>query len=275
MTSTWETFTEFDLSEITDPTWHSILAKHEPFLKKMSEELRASYDKFDGHFDIYPPVPLVFNALKLVPFDSLKAVLFGQDPYHGPGQAMGLCFSVNRGIPVPPSLVNIYQELEQDSKVTFKAPKHGDLSSWAKQGVLMLNTALTVRQNKAGSHAAFKYTDEAGKTQYLRWNDFIDDVVNEINTRKKNVVWMLWGTPAKTAYGSKQTVARRAKVSIDPSRHLILEAQHPSPLSAYQNMTVDNAGVKRSGWFGCGHFSKCNEYLIANGETPIDWQLPE
>ena len=188
---------------------------------------------------------------------------------------MGLCFSVNRGIAVPPSLVNIYGELTQDPDVPFKAPNHGDLSAWAEQGVLLLNTSLTVRQGKPNSHAAFKYIDEKGKKCFLKWKDFIDDIVAEISARKKNVVWMLWGTPAKTAYGSRQNAARKKKVSIDQSKHLVLEAFHPSPLSANQNVKVHDNGVRKSGWFGCGHFSQCNKYLIQQGETPIDWQLPE
>jgi uracil-DNA glycosylase len=262
--STWKNFKEFDLSEIKDPTWHSILLKHEPFLKQMSSVLRKEFEKYEGYFDIFPPVHLVFNALKLTPFDKVKCVLFGQDPYHGPGQAMGLCFSVNRGINVPPSLWNIYKELEEDPNIVFQKPNHGDLSSWAKQGVLMLNTALTVRQGKAHSHAAFKLFDSKGKKYFLKWRTLIDDIVMEINKRKNNVVWMLWGSPAKKAYGSQRNATRKKEVCISQDKHLILEATHPSPL-----------GANQGGWFGCRHFSKCNEFLLKNGESQIDWNLPK
>lgn len=260
--SSWKNFEEFDLNEIKDPTWHSILLKHQPFLKKMATELKKEFKKYEGYFDIFPAVDQVFNALKFTPFEQVKCVLFGQDPYHGQGQAMGLCFSVNKGVGVPPSLWNIYKELSDDSKVQFKTPNHGDLSRWAKQGVLMLNTSLTVRQGKAHSHAAFKYLDSNGEKHFLRWRELIDDIVMEISNRKNGVVWMLWGGPAKKAYGSQRTPARTKQVEIDQSKHLVLEATHPSPL-----------GANQGGWFGCGHFSKCNNYLVKQGKTPIDWNV--
>jgi uracil-DNA glycosylase len=205
-------------------------------------------------------VNLVFNALKLTPFDNVKCVLFGQDVYHGLGQAMGLCFSVPKDIPIPPSLHNIYKELASDPKNNFTVPNHGDLTEWAKQGVLMLNTSLTVRQGKANSHAAFKIPpkNENEKVTYLRWRELIDDIVREINSRKQNVVWMLWGTSAKSMYGSQKTNERNAELCIDSRKHLILEATHPSPL-----------GANQGGWFGCRHFSKCNDYLAANGIQQI------
>jgi uracil-DNA glycosylase len=174
---------------------------------------------------------------------------------------MGLCFSVNRGIPIPPSLANIYTELSNDIK-GFKIPEHGDLSAWASQGVLMLNTALTVRQNKPNSHSAFKYVNEIGENQYLKWRYLIDDIVREIYTRKQNVVWMLWGGPAKQSYGSQRNPTRQKEIEIPSDKHLLLEATHPSPL-----------GANKGGWFGCKHFSKCNTYLTKHGQQPIDWTI--
>jgi uracil-DNA glycosylase len=185
---------------------------------------------------IFPPGNLIFNALNSTPLDSVKVVILGQDPYHGPGQAHGLSFSVPRGVPVPPSLQNIYKELESD--LGLMPPAHGDLSSWARQGVLLLNAVLTVEAHKAGSH------------QGQGWEQFTDRVVSVINDTKDGVVFMLWGS-----------YAQKKGAVIDRSRHLVLTAPHPSPLSAYR------------GFLGCLHFSQCNEYLQSQGTAPIDWRV--
>jgi uracil-DNA glycosylase len=183
---------------------------------------------------IYPPGSQIFNAFALCPFDNVKAVIIGQDPYHGPGQAHGLCFSVRDGVEFPPSLVNIFKEIEKD--LAIPKPKSGNLEFWAKQGVLLLNATLTVRAHLAGSH------------QKKGWEEFTDSVISIINRDKNNVVFFLWG-----AYAQKKGE------SIDRSRHLILESVHPSPLSASR------------GFFGNKHFSRCNEYLKAHGIEPVRW----
>ena len=182
----------------------------------------------------YPPGPLIFNAFNLCPFHKVKAVIIGQDPYHGPGQAHGLCFSVRDGVEFPPSLVNIFQEIESDLGIL--QPKSGNLERWARQGVLLLNATLTVRAHLAGSH------------QKKGWEEFTDFVIRILNDEKRNIVFFLWG-----AYAQKKGE------SIDRSRHLVLESVHPSPLSAER------------GFFGNKHFSKCNEYLGKNGIEPINW----
>jgi uracil-DNA glycosylase len=263
-TSSWANFTEFDLTQITDPTWHSILLKHQVFLQEIADVLRKEHTDYEGYFDIFPAPDMVFNALKQTPFDQVKVVLFGQDPFFNKNQAMGLCFSVPVGTDIPPSLHNIYKELASDHKLRFTPPTHGNLTEWAKQGVLMLNTSLTVRQGKAGSHAAFKIPGKtpADSPRYLRWRDLIDDIVRAVNSKKDHVVWMLWGTPAKSMYGSQRTSIRAAEIELDKQRHLVLEATHPSPL-----------GANQGGWFGCRHFGKCNEYLQQHGIEPIDWRL--
>lgn len=183
---------------------------------------------------IYPPASLIFNAFNLCPYEKTKAVIIGQDPYHGPGQAHGLCFSVKDGVKFPPSLINIFKEIEMD--LGYIKPLSGDLERWARQGVLLLNATLTVRSHQAGSH------------QRKGWEQFTDSVISAINKDKQNVVFFLWG-----AYAQKKGE------TIDRSRHLILESVHPSPLSASR------------GFFGNRHFSRCNEYLINNGIDPIDW----
>ena len=177
----------------------------------------------------------IFNALKATSFENIKAVIIGQDPYHGKGQAHGLCFSVNKGVEVPPSLKNIYKELQSD--VGFQIPSHGYLEDWAKQGVLLLNAVLTVRSGEAASH---------GK---IGWQEFTDAVIKCISDKCEGVVFMLWGNFARTK-----------SALIDSSRHCILEAAHPSPLA-------------RGAFFGCRHFSKANEYLKATGRSPIEWEL--
>jgi len=184
---------------------------------------------------IYPPGALIFNAFYICPFDTVKAVILGQDPYHGPGQAHGLCFSVRERIEFPPSLINIFKEIETD--LGIPQPSSGDLTRWARQGVLLLNATLTVRAHQAGSH------------QKKGWEEFTDYVIKVLNNEKNNLVFFLWG-----AYAQKKGE------SIDRSRHLVLESVHPSPLSASK------------GFFGNRHFSRCNDYLITKGIEPIDWR---
>jgi uracil-DNA glycosylase len=185
---------------------------------------------------IYPPGPLIFNAFNTTPVEKVKVVIIGQDPYHGPGQAHGLCFSVQHGVPPPPSLVNIFKELHDD--IGIKIPDHGNLTHWAQQGVFLLNASLTVRSGEPMSHAK------------IGWATFTDTVIKKISEIKKHVVFMLWGK-----------FAQEKRSLIDETRHLILRAAHPSPLSAH------------AGFFGCRHFSKANEYLIKNGIDPVDWHL--
>lgn len=184
---------------------------------------------------IYPPGPLIFNAFKLTPLSNLKVVIIGQDPYHNPNQANGLSFSVPDGVTTPPSLINIYKELRTDLGVIHK--NSGNLEGWAKQGVFLLNAALTVRANQPASHAK------------IGWNIFTDAVIKAISDNKEHIVFMLWGN-----------YARGKSVLIDHSKHLILEAAHPSPLA-------------RGAFFGCKHFSKCNTYLKDNSIEPIDWSI--
>lgn len=184
---------------------------------------------------VYPPNSLIFNAFNLTPFDKVKVVILGQDPYHGAGQAMGLSFSVPNGVRVPPSLVNIYKEIYDDLGIS--EPNSGDLTYWAKQGVLLLNATLTVGAGQANSHANFG------------WQKFTDAAIRAVSDKKENVVFMLWGNPAK------------AKMPlIDTNKHLVLTAAHPSPLA-------------RGAFFGSRHFSKCNDYLVSKGMSVIDWDL--
>lgn len=186
---------------------------------------------------IYPPSSLIFNALNTTPLNQVKVVIIGQDPYHGPNQAHGLSFSVQRGVALPPSLRNIFHELHTD--LGLPIPRHGDLTHWAEQGVLLLNSVLTVEAGQPTSH------------QKLGWEDFTDHVIDVLNQQREHIVFILWG-----AY------AQRKGQRIDPNKHLILKAAHPSPLAA-----------NRGGFFGCKVFSKSNNYLKQNGIEPIDWQL--
>ena len=186
---------------------------------------------------IYPPRSLIFNALNTTPLNQVKVVIIGQDPYHGPNQAHGLSFSVQRGVALPPSLRNIFHELHTDLGVPI--PKHGDLTHWAEQGVLLLNSVLTVEAGQPTSH------------QKRGWEDFTDHVIDVLDQQREHIVFILWG-----AY------AQRKGQRIDPNKHLILKAAHPSPLAA-----------NRGGFFGCKVFSKSNNYLKQNGIEPIDWQL--
>lgn len=186
---------------------------------------------------IYPPAGDVFKAFELTPFDQVKVVILGQDPYHGPNQAHGLAFSVNEGIAFPPSLQNIFKELATDIE-GFQIPMHGDLRAWARQGVFLLNTVLTVQQAQANSHADWG------------WEQFTDEVINVLNTEREHLVFILWGAHAQ----------KKGRV-IDKKKHLVLTSPHPSPLSAYR------------GFFGSRPFSKANQYLVEHGLEPIDWQL--
>ena len=185
---------------------------------------------------IYPPGPLIFNAFTKTSFDKVKVVLLGQDPYHNPGQAQGLSFSVPKGVTKPPSLINIFKELQSD--LGIEPFSHGDLENWAKQGVLLLNASLTVRKNEPGSHSK------------IGWIEFTDAVIKKISEGKKGVVFLLWGKFAQ----DKQSL-------IDETKHHVLKAAHPSPFSADK------------GFFGCKHFSKTNEFLMQEGMQPIDWKL--
>jgi uracil-DNA glycosylase len=215
-----------------EQSWKSRLS--EEFLKeyfiKLSEFVREEYHTNT----VYPPGSMIFNAFNLCPFNEVKVVIIGQDPYHGPGQAHGLCFSVKENIAFPPSLINIFKEIQNDTGIP--RPSSGNLERWAQQGVLLLNATLTVRAHMAGSH------------QKKGWEVFTDSVINIINRDKNNIVFLLWG-----AYAQKKGE------SIDRSRHLVLESVHPSPLSASR------------GFFGNKHFSLCNKYLKENGLEPINW----
>ena len=204
-----------------------------PYYRELFNFIKDEYSKVV----VYPPSEDIFNAMHLTPLSKVKCVILGQDPYHEPGQAHGLCFSVKPDIKIPPSLENIYKELHDD--IGFAIPNHGYLEEWAKQGVLLLNTVLTVQAHRAFSHR--------GKG----WEQFTDAIIRTVNEIDRPVVFLLWGKPAQ-----------EKKVLLNNPKHLILEAPHPSPLSAYR------------GFFGCRHFSKANDFLKQNGETPIDWTLP-
>ncbi len=216
--------------------WDDLLKSEfdKEYYLKLREFLKAEYSSRR----IYPNMYDIFNALKYTPLKDIKVVILGQDPYHGYGQAHGLCFSVKRGVEPPPSLKNIYKEMNSDLGIV--QPDHGELVSWAKQGVLMLNTVLTVREGAANSHK--------GKG----WEILTDRIISLVNENAEPSVFLLWGSNA-----------RSKKSLITNPKHLVLETVHPSPLSAY------------NGFFGCRHFSKTNEFLVKNGRTPVDWQLPE
>lgn len=215
-------------------TWHDVLAeeKEKPYFV---ETLKAVAEERAAGVTVYPPHKDVFNAFRLTELGDIKVVILGQDPYHGPNQAHGLAFSVLPGVAIPPSLLNMYKELEQDIP-GFQRPQHGFLESWAKQGVLLLNTVLTVEAGKAHSHARFG------------WETFTDNVISAINTHREGVIFLLWGSHAQ----------KKGSI-IDAQRHHVLKAPHPSPLSAHR------------GFFGCQHFSKANALLSQAGQTPIDW----
>ncbi|MFM7201971.1 MAG: uracil-DNA glycosylase [Myxococcota bacterium] len=218
-----------------EPGWLNVLG--DEFSKLHMVSLRSFLVEERKRYTLFPPMKDVFNAFWLTPFDQARVVILGQDPYHGRGQAHGLCFSVQRGVKPPPSLLNIYQELRDDLGVP--PAHHGELTAWARQGVLLLNTVLTVREGEAGAHA--------GKG----WEPFTDRVIYELNTRKEGLVFLLWGKPAQ---------AKAAMV--DMRRHKVIRSAHPSPYSA------------NAGFFGSRPFSQTNTWLEGRGEAPIQWQLP-
>lgn len=219
------------------PEWLQVLAPEfdQPYMQSLKAFL---LERKASGAEIYPPGDCIFNALNSTPPSGIRVVILGQDPYHGPGQAHGLCFSVRPGVRVPPSLVNIFKELRDD--IGFTIPRHGCLQRWADHGVLLLNAVLTVERGRAGAH------------QGKGWERFTDRVVEVVNSGNRPVVFMLWGSQAQ-----------RKGASIDRSRHLVLTAPHPSPLSAHR------------GFFGCKHFSRANRWLEGQGMAPVDWSLPE
>lgn len=216
-----------------EASWKEQLANEfeQPYFQQLVANVRQEY----ATQKCFPPGKLIFNAFNLCPFDAVKVVIIGQDPYHEPGQAMGLSFSVPHGVALPPSLQNIFKEIEQD--LNRKISPIGDLTRWAEQGVLLLNATLTVRAHQANSH------------KHLGWNYFTDAVISTLSNRKENLVFMLWGGFARTK-----------KQLIDTSKHLVLESVHPSPLSA-----------NRGGWFGQKQFTRCNAYLLEKGKAEIIW----
>jgi uracil-DNA glycosylase len=218
-----------------EPSWKEILRSefNKPYFQQIVLHLKTerSQNKI-----IYPPGGLIFNAFDTTPLEKVKVVILGQDPYHGAHQAHGLCFSVQNGVPQPPSLVNIFKELHED--VGMKIPDHGNLTKWAEQGVFLLNASLTVRAAEPMSHSK------------IGWGQFTDTVIKKISEEKEHVVFMLWGK-----------FAQEKRLLIDETKHMVLRAAHPSPLSA------------NAGFFGCRHFSKANEYLASHGIDPIDWAL--
>lgn len=220
----------------SDRGWQEHLAGEfdQPYMQALADFLAA--EEQAGKV-LFPASQHCFNALNSTPLDQVSVVILGQDPYHGPGQAHGLCFSVRPDVPVPPSLVNIFKEQQQDIGITV--PDHGCLQPWAEQGVLLLNSVLTVVQGQAGAH------------QGQGWETFTDRVIDVINREREGVVFLLWGS-----------YARKKGKMIDRQRHLVLEGPHPSPLSAYR------------GFFGCRHFSRTNEWLQQKGQRPVNWQLP-
>lgn len=216
-------------------TWAEVLKdiKQQPYFTAALEF--ANREKVAGKA-IYPPTADIFNAFQYTPFEDVKVVILGQDPYHGPNQAHGLCFSVRPGVPAPPSLKNIFKEINQD--LGIPVPDHGNLERWARQGVMLLNTVLTVQAGQAHSHAG------------VGWEDFTDAVIKKLSDEKRGLVFLLWGSHAQ----------KKGNL-IDWTKHSILEAPHPSPLSAYR------------GFFGCKHFSETNAILQDQGKDPIDWSL--
>lgn len=214
-----------------EESWKAVL--QDEFQSAYFQDLRQFLIEEKQEHVVYPPGPLIFNAFNLCPFDKVKVVVLGQDPYHGPGQANGLCFSVSNGIKHPPSLVNIFKEMQKDLNIPY--PKTGDLTGWASQGVLLINTSLTVRAHTPMSH------------QGKGWEQFTDAVIRQLSEKREGVVFILWGRHAQNK-----------RVLIDTSKHYLLEAAHPSPFSA-------------NGFFGCRHFSKANYLLLQQGKDPINW----
>ncbi len=222
------------INPVIEAGWKAVLEKE--FSKPYFGELKKFLVEEKKKFRVFPPGPLIFNAFNLTPFDQVRIVILGQDPYHGAGQAHGLCFSVPDGIAKPPSLINIFKEIEND--LGIPTPSGGNLTKWAQQGVLLLNATLTVRENQAGSH------------QNRGWETFTDAAIIQLSEQKSGLIFVLWGNYA----GAKKSL-------IDPSRHFVLTSAHPSPLSASR------------GFFGCGHFSRINNYLRQMGVPEIDWRL--
>ena len=218
-----------------ESSWKEVLKDEfsKPYFQQVVMHIKT--EKSQGKV-IYPPGPYIFNAFNTTPVDHVKVVILGQDPYHGPGQAHGLCFSVQNGVAPPPSLINIFKELHDD--IGVEIPNHGNLTHWAQQGVFLLNASLTVRAGEPMSHAK------------IGWAAFTDTVIRRISDLKEHVVFMLWGK-----------FAQEKKVLIDETKHLVLKAAHPSQLSAH------------AGFMGCRHFSKANEWLISKGIDPVDWKL--
>ena len=218
-----------------EPGWKQHLAGE--FEQDYMARLRAFLaDEKRAGKTVFPPGPDIFNAFNLTPFDKVKVVILGQDPYHGPDQAHGLCFSVQRGVKTPPSLVNIYKEIHRD--LGIEIPPHGNLTHWAEQGVLLLNAVLTVEAGQAASH------------QKKGWEQFTDQAIEHLNREREGLVFLLWGSHAQ----------KKGKL-IDRDKHCVLTAPHPSPLSAHR------------GFLGCGHFSRANQYLLQQGKTAIDWKI--
>ncbi len=217
-----------------EASWREKLSSEfgKPYFAQIKQFL--SVEKGKGK-TIFPPGPLIFKAFEATPFTEVRVIILGQDPYHNPGQAMGLCFSVPQNFPIPASLKNIYKEMNRD--IDFQIPAHGDLTAWARQGVFLLNAILTVEKNQAASHSK------------IGWHLFTDAVIQILSDQKENLIFLLWGN-----------YARSKKVLIDASKHIILEAAHPSPLA-------------RDAFQGCSHFSKVNDILRERGESPINWAL--
>lgn len=215
-----------------EESWKKALSEEfeKPYFERLTEFVRNEYSTTT----IYPPAKLIFNAFDHCPFDKVKVVIIGQDPYHGAGQANGLCFSVNKGIAMPPSLVNIFKEIASDTGKPL--PTDGDLTRWSRQGVLLLNATLTVRAGNAGSH------------QRRGWEEFTDAAIRTLAEQRENIVFILWGS-----------YAQRKGAFIDREKHLVLTSPHPSPLSAY------------AGFFGNHHFTLTNDFLVKKGKEPIDW----
>jgi uracil-DNA glycosylase len=220
-----------------EPSWKEILKTefNQPYFQQLIHHIKT--EKSQKKI-IYPPGPYIFNAFDSTPIDKVKVVILGQDPYHGPGQAHGLCFSVQHGVDPPPSLLNIFKELRDD--IGIPVPNHGNLSKWAAQGVFLLNASLTVRAGEPMSHSK------------IGWATFTDAVIKKVSAEREQAVFMLWGK-----------FAQEKRVLIDESKHCILRSVHPSPLSA------------SGGFFGCKHFSKANEWLMSKGIDPVDWSLAD
>jgi len=225
---------QVSINPTIEESWKTALK--EEFNSEYLKTLKAFLIEERSKNIVYPPASKIFNAFNLTPLDKVKVVIIGQDPYHGAGQANGLCFSVSEGIPQPPSLQNMFKEINSD--LGFPNPRSGNLEPWAKQGVLLLNATLTVRANQAGSH------------QKMGWEYFTDAVIKYLSDKKKGLVFLLWGK-----------FAQAKEILIDKTKHHILKAAHPSPFSVH------------SGFFGCKHFSKTNEFLIQQGLEEVDWRI--